>query len=212
MLTLKGVKYKDILYIDELKIFKNKITCIIGESGGGKTTLLKLLNNMITCDEGEIIIDGTSIYSINPIELRRKMIMMSQNPPVYNGTIKDNLLMGLVFSEKPLVEDSKLMDVLKSVNLRKGLLENVSNLSGGEKQRLALARVLLMEPEILLLDEPSSALDEEMGNAVIEKVVDYIKNEDKTLIMVTHAKSILEKFAENIIEVNNRKVISHKES
>lgn len=210
MFQLKDVKYKKILDIKQLSIPANKITCIIGESGSGKTTLLRLLNKMISCTEGEIFYNNDAISTINSIELRRKVVMLPQVPAIFSGTVKDNLLIGLKFSEKPVVNDEKLFEVLNMVHLNKPLAEDADKLSGGEKQRLALGRVILMDPEVFLLDEPSSALDEDTEQIIIEKLVHYTKDTNKTLIMVTHSKKIAQTYADNIIEIKNGKVLNQK--
>lgn len=208
MFLLKNIQYKNILNIKELKIFPGKITCIVGESGSGKTTLLKLLNNMIACEKGEILFNGKSLYEIDPINLRRRVVMLPQNPIVFDGSVKDNLLIGLKFSEKPFLNDRELVEVLKEMKLNKELASQVEQLSGGEKQRLSLGRVLIMEPDILLLDEPSSALDEETEELIMKNIVSYIKKNKKTLVMVTHARKIAEQYGEIIIEVRNGQIIN----
>jgi putative ABC transport system ATP-binding protein len=212
MFTLRGVKYKDILDIDELDIPEQRITCIVGESGGGKTTLLRLLNHLISCDEGEIWYQNTSLSQWDPVELRRKVMMLSQTPAIFEGTVRDNLLIGFKFCEKPPVEDGQLLDALQIVRLPKDLSHDSNSLSGGEKQRLAMARVLLLEPQVFLLDEPSSALDEETTRFVLEQLVDHIKRLKKTMIMVTHSKTVVQAFAEHVIEINRGKVVITKEA
>lgn len=206
MFNLLNVKYKDILDIDELGIPERKITCIVGESGSGKTTLLKLLNHLISPDRGEILFQNTPLLQWNPIELRRKVMMLSQSPAIFEGTVRDNLLIGFKFSEKPSVEDKHLQDTLKIVRLPKDLLLEANALSGGEKQRLAMARVLLLEPQVYLLDEPTSALDEETTQFVMEELVHHIRHLNKTMIMVTHSKAVVQAFAEHVVEIQKGKV------
>lgn len=208
MFILKNVIYKNIIKIDDLIINKNKITCIIGESGSGKTTLIRLLNNLISHDSGEIYYNGTNINSIDPVSLRRSVVMLPQIPTIFPSTIKDNLLLGLRFAEKPIVDDKKLRDILNFVNLDKELFNDIDHLSGGEKQRLALARVILIDPDVFLLDEPSSSLDEETENIIIEKIVAYTKEKNKTLIMVTHSKKISSTYSDNVIQIHQGKVLN----
>lgn len=207
MFILRNVKYKNILDIEELTIPKNIVTCIVGESGSGKSTLLKLLNKLISCDSGDILYNQQLLETIESVSLRRKVVMVSQIPAIFPGTVKDNLLIGLKFAEKPLVDDVLLLNTLKMVHLNKELNHSVEVLSGGEKQRLALGRVILIEPEVFLLDEPSSALDEETERILIESLVNYTKDTNKTLIMVTHSKKIAQTYAENIIELKQGKVV-----
>lgn len=211
MFTLNNIRFKNILEINELTIPQNKVTCIVGESGSGKTTLLRLLNKMISCDSGEILYDGQSIEFISSVQLRRNIVMLPQLPSIFPGTIRDNLLIGLKFSEKPTMDDEKLRQILMMVHLNKELDAESDKLSGGEKQRLALGRIILLDPEVFLLDEPSSALDEETERIIIEKLVTYTKETNKTLIMVTHSKIVAQSYADHIVELNHGKVVSTKE-
>lgn len=207
MFKLNAVVYKNILNIKKLEIPKNKVTCIVGESGSGKSTLLRLLNNLISCDSGEIYYDNLLIDNIDAVELRRNVVMLPQHPVVFPGSIKENLLIGLKFSEKPEVDDLKLTKVLEQVSLKKKLDDDAEKLSGGEKQRMAIGRIILMKPEVYLLDEPSSALDDKTEEIIIEKIVKHIKTEEKTLVMVTHSKKIAEHFSDNIVKIDRGRVI-----
>ncbi len=207
MFTLKKVKYKDILNIPLLNIKENAVTSIVGESGSGKTTLLKLLNKMITQDSGDIFYKNTSLNEIDSVDLRREVVMLPQTPTIYDGTIKDNLLIGLKFSKKPMATDEELTKVLQTVKLQKDINQDAQNLSGGEKQRLALARVILLNPSVLLLDEPSSALDDETENFIITAVVNFTRSTNKTLIMVTHSKNIAKNFSDEIINISKGSIV-----
>jgi putative ABC transport system ATP-binding protein len=181
-------------------------TCIVGESGSGKTTLLRLLNKMISCDSGEIYYNNKPLSEIDSVILRRSVIMLPQSPAIFKGTVRDNLLMGLNFSEKPAVNDEILKITLNTVKLNKDINDNADKLSGGEKQRLALGRILIMNPDVLLLDEPSSALDEDTENIIIEALVDFSRKNQKTLVMVTHSKSVAERFSDEIITIEKGKL------
>lgn len=211
MFVLDNVRYKNILDVRHLVLPDKKINCILGESGSGKTTLLRLLNNLAACDSGSILWHEQSLYELNPIELRRRVVMLGQNPVIFDGSVRENLLIGLKFAEKPCPGDDKLREVLKQVSLHKDLDVEAAQLSGGEKQRLALGRVLLMEPEVLLLDEPSSALDEDTEEILIRSLVRYVKENEITLIMVTHARRIAEEYGEYIVEIEQGRVKAVRE-
>ncbi|AEE96720.1 ABC transporter ATP-binding protein [Mahella australiensis] len=206
LFEIKNLKYKSILNVEYLNIPDRKITCIVGESGSGKTTLLRHLNNLISQDSGQILYKGVDIESMNPISLRRQVVMAPQNPVVFNGNVRYNLIIGLMFSEKPMVNDDVLKRWMDLVHLNKGLDESIDKFSGGEKQRLCLARILVLEPEVLLLDEPSSALDEDTEYLVVNNIVTYAKDNGKTVVMVTHSKSVAQRYGDVIITIDKGRV------
>lgn len=202
MFHIKNLRYKDILYIDELKIEEKQVTCIIGQSGGGKTTLLKMLNHMLSPDQGEIVYKGRSLFEWNPIALRREVVMLSQQPVMFEGNIRENLNFGRILSEKEPLDDEKLKEALKFVCLQKKLEDDVEQLSGGEKQRLALARIFLMDPEVFLLDEPTSALDKGTEEKIMAAFIRDARKKEKTVIMVTHSDTIPKTYADKVITIN----------
>jgi len=207
MFEIKNIKYKDILKIDELKIEDNMVTAILGPSGGGKTTFLKLLNNMISPEEGKIYYRNQEIKDYEPVKLRRRVVMLPQDPQIFPGTIRDNFRITEEITSNKYSEDEVYRELLKKVSLPKKLMDNAADLSGGEKQRLALARVMLLEPETLLLDEPSSSLDLETEEKIIDMVVNYAKDNCRTMIMVTHNPDIAEEFADRIINIEAGKIV-----
>ncbi len=208
MFELVNVKFKDILNIKKVKLDKNMITAILGSSGGGKTTFLKLLNNMITADEGIITYKGQDIESYDPVVLRREVVMLPQDPKIFKGSIKDNFKITESIADNVISNNLNYEELLHQVSLTQNLENDAQKLSGGEKQRLALARVMLLKPEVLLLDEPSSSLDEKTEEKIIKMVVDYVKENDRTLIMVTHSPNIAEKFADRIINIEAGEIIA----
>jgi putative ABC transport system ATP-binding protein len=202
--AIRKLVYKDILKIEKMDIPENKTTCIIGESGAGKSTLLKMLNKMYIPEEGSIHYKGTSIKEMNPVNLRRKVVMISQAPLLFGETLEENLQKGLIFSEKLPASQEELERVLEIVKLDKKLETNAKELSGGERQRLSLGRVLLMKPEVYLLDEPTSALDEETELTVMNRFIGAAKNHDGTVIMVTHSMNVAEQYGEELIRISKR--------
>ncbi len=200
-------KYKDVGYLNIIKnvnitLEENAVTSLVGPSGSGKTTFLRMLNKMISPDRGEIFYRGVPLQDRDSVALRREVVMLSQNPAMYPGSIRDNLLIGLRFSEKPSVDDAALKRLMADLRLNMSLGRDAKKLSGGEQQRIALGRVLLMQPEVLLLDEPSSALDWETENMIMEELISYTRKNRKTLIMVTHSREIAEEFSDRILHMN----------
>lgn len=208
MFTLKDVTYRDIVDIPHLDIPSGKVTCIVGRSGSGKTTTLRMLNRMISPDTGTILYKGTPISEIDPVRLRRQVVMLPQTPVMFDGTIRDNLLIGLEFSEREPVPDDALHRVLEIMDLRKELEDDAATLSGGEKQRVALGRILVMRPAAALLDEPSSALDEGTERAVIGRLADAARERGVTVVMVTHSRPLAEAVADHLVEIEAGRVVT----
>lgn len=208
MFTFDNVKYKDILAIDDLKIELEKVTCITGPSGSGKPTFLRLINKLISPDSGVISLNGENIADINSVEYRRRVPILSQSPVVFPGTIRDNLLIGRKFQEKDGLNDDKLLEALKAVSLDEPLDKDVDNLSGGEQQRVSIARLMLLDSEVYLLDEPSSALDDLTEDFVIKSMVDMARDENKTIIYVTHSNSMADKYSDRVIKIVDGRIVN----
>ena len=206
MFEIKDLKFKQILDIPSLKI-EQQITCIVGSSGSGKTTLLRMLNRLNAPDKGSVLYNGIDISTMNAVQLRRSVVMLGQSPIIYSGDIQDNLQIGLEFSQKPPASDETLNESLVHVGLQKTLDDSCGTLSGGEKQRLCLARVMLMNADTYLLDEPSSALDKETEHFIIQNLADFAKKFEKQLIMVTHSENIAQEFKDSVIRLENGKVV-----
>ncbi|NSB40229.1 putative ABC transport system ATP-binding protein, partial [Clostridium beijerinckii] len=167
MFEIRNIKFRNILDIKFLNIDK-PITCVVGPSGSGKTTLLRMLNRLNVPDEGVILYNNKDISKIDTIMLRRNVVMLGQTPVIYSGNIEDNLQIGLEFSKKLPASKSRMKEILERVELNKKLTDGCGNLSGGEKQRLCLARVMLMDADTYLLDEPSAALDKDTEQFIID--------------------------------------------
>lgn len=205
MFEFIGVKYKEIVDIPKLNI-RQGFTVFLGPSGSGKTTVLRMLNKMISPTHGKILYEGKDLKGLESVEHRRNVMMLSQTPAMFEGTIRDNLAIVFRLQEKEIPGDEELSKILSKVRLNKAFETPVSQLSGGEKQRLALGRVFLSDPEVFVLDEPSSALDDESEDVIISMVSEFIKTKGKSVVMVTHSKAIAEKYADEIIEMSNGKV------
>lgn len=207
MFSLRDVRYKGILDIPYLDIPEGQVTCILGKSGSGKTTLMRLLNRMISPDAGTITYKGTPITEIDPVQLRRRVVMLPQSPVMFDGTIRDNLQKGLEFAGKPMAGENILLRIMDVMDLRKELDGDASTLSGGEKQRVALGRVLAMQPEVALLDEPSSALDRGTEETIMGRLVAGAREYGVTLVIVTHSRALAEAIAENLIEIEAGRIV-----
>ena len=183
-----------IKYFGEKMVLKNvsfsakpgEIFIINGPSGSGKSTLLRCLNRLIEPDGGKIFLDGVDIFTMDPLELRKKMGFVSQIPAMFEGTVRDNLLYGPRIHNISVTEEY-LKRILELVGLNEAFLDRrASDLSVGEQQRVALARALMLEPKILLMDEPTAHLDPE-NTKIIEKLIIELREKLKmTFVIVSH--------------------------
>ncbi|PTN36342.1 ATP-binding cassette domain-containing protein [Desulfonatronum sp. SC1] len=206
MFEFIDVQYDNILDLPRLVLGTEQVTSLVGASGSGKTTVLRLLNKMISPTRGRILFQGEDLSQRDSVRHRRDVVMLSQSPAIFEGTVGDNLRAGSRFQEKDPPGDEVLKRLLEQVRLAKPLDEAADKLSGGERQRLALARVLLLEPRVYLLDEPSSALDEETEQLIFDMLTAHVRAEGKTIIMVTHSRAVARKYSDTIIEMSGGKV------
>ncbi len=208
LFTLDDVRYKHVLSIDHLDILANEVTSIVGKSGSGKSTLLRLLNRMISPDTGSITYRSEPIESIAPVELRRRVVMLPQTPIIFEGSVRDNVLIGLQFSERPPIADTEIARLLDLMEVSRPIESGASSLSGGERQRVAIARILAMRPDVFLLDEPTSALDTGTQESVIQHLLAEANTCGTRIVMVTHATAIAEHWSDRIIEISAGHIVS----
>ena len=206
MFDVVDLKFKNILDI-ELVSMADPIVCLIGPSGCGKSTLLRMLNKMEQPDSGAVYYNKTDVSVISAVELRREVTMLPQAPVIYEGTVRDNLLAGLRFQHREQPDDSKLQEVLDRMYLKLKLDDDTARLSGGEKQRISLGRVILLDSPVYLLDEPSAALDPANEKRIMDSIVNWIRENNKQLIMVTHAVELAEEYAQQLISMDGGKIV-----
>nr|WP_289038444.1 phosphate ABC transporter ATP-binding protein [uncultured Allobacillus sp.] len=165
---------------------KGKITTLVGPSGAGKTTLIRLCNGLISPTKGRIYVHDQPVDEYNPVELRQKVGMVMQGVTMLRGTVRENLAIPKNLQGKTLTE-KEANELLDMVGLPATLLDKNSNsLSGGQKQRVSIARSLVNRPSILLLDEITSSLDT-VSQQEIETLITRINKEyETTIIWITH--------------------------
>lgn len=159
------------------------IYTIIGPSGSGKSTLLRLINRLDDPTKGKIRLDGQDISTLNILNLRRQVGMVFQRPVAFEGTVEQNLLYGAKLAGLKIDP----ADLIRRVGLSDSFLtREAASLSGGELQRLSIARTLATNPDTLLMDEPTSALDLAARNQIEELVMKMNREEGLTILFVTH--------------------------
>lgn len=170
------------------------ITALAGPSGSGKTSLLRLLNRLDDPIDGSIDWEGRDLRDWDPIELRREVAMVFQRPPVFPGTVLDNLRVAT-----PIVDVVTAVAALDRVGLAASLLDrHAIDLSGGEAQRMCLARALLTEPAVVLADEPTASLDVASRRAV-EALGRRLADEGMPIVWVSHDVEQLRRLADHVI-------------
>lgn len=193
-----------ILELDRLAIPADGATAIIGPSGSGKSTLLRLCNRLEAPSSGTIRYRGNDLSTIEPTELRRRVAMVFQRPTALAGTAADNLR-----EVDPTLDGDDIESALVRVGLDGALAGRPArDLSGGELQRLGLARSLTTDPDVLLLDEGTSALDPNSA-ARIEQLVVKLASEGITPIWVTHDLDQLTRIARNVVVAIAGRVVQH---
>ncbi|EEG31833.1 ABC transporter, ATP-binding protein [[Clostridium] methylpentosum DSM 5476] len=187
-------------------IEKGEFAVILGPSGAGKSTVLNMLGGMDTCDEGQILVDGTDIARYNARQLttfRRYDIgfVFQFYNLVGNLTVKENVELAAQICRDSLDAET----VLKQVGLSDRLKNFPAQISGGEQQRVAIARALAKRPKLLLCDEPTGALDAETGKTILKLLQDTCRQTKTTVVLITHNQAIAP-MADRIIKINNSKV------
>ena len=174
------------------------VTTVIGASGSGKSTLLRCLNLLESPTSGRIAYRGADLATLDPRTLRRKVAMVFQKPTVFAGTVADNLR-----TADPRLSDSDAAALLTRVGLPVDALNRVADtMSGGEAQRLCLARALATAPEVLLADEATSALDE-ASTAVLENLAVQLAAGGTPVVWVTHDMGQMHRIADQVIRLDH---------
>ena len=208
----KSYKNNEILHDISFKIETGKFTVLIGESGSGKTTLLKMINKLIIPSKGDIFIDGKNINEIDDIKLRRSMGYVIQQTGLFpHMTVRDNITIIpkiLKVSEQKIEVDTlKMMDM---VGLDSEFLDRYpSELSGGQGQRIGIARAFITNPDIILMDEPFSALDPMSRLALQDELLKLQNNLHKTIVFVTHDMDEAIKLADKIAIFDNGELVQY---
>lgn len=181
----RAVKDKILVADASFEVRTREVLAIAGPSGAGKSSLLRLLNRLDEPTSGTVYLQGVDYSQIAPRELRRKLGMVTQRPYLFPGRVKDNLQYGPAQRGEVLSQDS-VEELLARVGLQGYADRSVAKLSGGESQRVSLARTLANSPLVLLLDEPTSALDDASKREVEALIQQIVREHKLTCVIVTH--------------------------
>lgn len=198
-----------------LEIHSEEIVFIIGESGAGKTTLLNLISLLDNTYEGTYLLDNQNTKNIPESEkatIRNEIFgfLFQDYALLEDDSIYENIEIPLLYSRKIKRKDrkTKIKKMIELMQLSEFSAKKVKYLSGGQRQRVAIARALINDPEILILDEPTGALNKETSDKIMDYIYDYIEQYKKTLILVTHDLEKIKRNEARVIKLHAGKVIS----
>ena len=212
MIELVGVskRYGDVEALRDvcLTVERGELLTILGPNGSGKTTLLKILGGLETPNSGEVLFDGVVVDEGNMSEIRRRATVVFQRIVLLRGSVFDNVAFGLRQRGAPEdVVSKRVAEALELVRLSPLMSRKAKSLSGGEQQRLSLARALVLGAEFLLLDEPTANLDPESLSIVKEVISDVRRGDGVTVVMATHNILQAEELSERVILLDGGRVV-----
>ncbi|MFK8069148.1 MAG: ABC transporter ATP-binding protein [Gammaproteobacteria bacterium] len=201
------------LQISDLGIKKNQITTLIGSNGSGKSTLLNLLAFLQIPDHGELTFFGQKLTNKldqkSALSLRREVALVSQNPYLLKGTVEENITLGLRFRGQTKQDQKTQIDqVLEKVGIKGFQDRNVKELSGGEAQKVSLARALILQPKVFLLDEPFTHLDQKSVETLESLLRSLVKDQNMTVVLSTHDQLQGMALSEEVISLMNGRIVN----
>jgi ABC-type methionine transport system ATPase subunit len=188
--------------------------CILGGSGAGKSMLLRTIVRLHEPDDGEVLLDGSTICALDPSDLRRRISMVQQSPAMLEGTVEDNLMFGLRLAGVPEERaKARTAQALSDAAMDDAFLcRRAEKLSGGERQRVAIARAYALRPEVLLLDEPTAALDPRRTREVERSIRQLHKASNLTMVIVTHDIEQARRLGDRTVLMRRGKVVAEGNS
>jgi putative ABC transport system ATP-binding protein len=193
-----------------MTIDNNGITSIIGPSGSGKSTLLRLLNRLISPSSGKMFFQGEDYQNLSSQTLRKKVGMLQQSPYLFEGTVRRNIEYGPKIWEIDYTQED-IINLLEKVALTADFLDrDVAELSGGEQQRVSLARTLANKPCAILLDEPTSALDVVSADIIEKTIIELTEKDNVKVVIVTHSLDQTKRLTKELVFLKEGKLIEKK--
>ena len=210
-----GYENKKIIKDLSFNVNNGENLCIVGPNGCGKSTLLKSIANIIEY-EGSIKIDNKEVSSFSRIDLAKKVALMSQTSQIYFPyTVYDTVSLGRyayskgVFSKLSLTDKRIIVDSMKKVGIYELKDKLITELSGGQLQRVFLAKIFAQDPDIILLDEPTNHLDFKNQIDLLENLNEWVKTNNKIVIGVLHDLNLVQYFADKVLMIQSGKVVSY---
>ena len=211
LLQVKKLTYKTdgvtILSEIDFSIIAGERVAVYGPSGAGKSTLVRLLNRLDEPTSGTVLLEGQDYREVPPGKLRRRLGLVMQRPYLFPGTVAENIRYGPAAHGEDMHED-EIENLLAGVDLVGYTNRDVSNLSGGEAQRVSLARTLANKPEVLLLDEPTSSLDQAAQREVEETILSVLASHQVTCILVSHDQRQVKRLADRVLMLKGGELVA----
>jgi putative ABC transport system ATP-binding protein len=198
---------KRILDRVSLDVAGGETVAIVGPSGAGKSSLLRLCNRLDEPTDGTVYLDGTDYRTLDPRTLRRRVGLVPQTPALRAGTVRENVTIGPRLRGES-VSETRLVTLLDAVGLGGYADRDAGDLSGGEAQRIAIARTVINDPEVILLDEPTASLDSEAEAEVERLVADLLADGELTVVLVTHDDRQAERLADRVARMHEGRIVA----
>jgi putative ABC transport system ATP-binding protein len=209
-LRAEGLSYEiegeRILDRVSLDVASGETVAIVGPSGAGKSSLLRLLNRLDEPTEGTVYLDGTDYRTLAPETLRKRVGLVLQDPALRTGTVRENVTIGPRLRGET-VSETRVAELLDAVGLVGYADRDASDLSGGEAQRVAIARTVINDPAVILLDEPTASLDSEAEAEVERLLADLLASGERTVILVTHDDRQAERLADRVARLRDGRIV-----
>ncbi len=198
----RNLQYADFLSYPDVQIESGKTTFLLGKSGSGKTTLFRLMNRTLSPSSGSLLYRGKPVDSYQPLALRKEVLLASQDVFLFDDSIQNNFFRFFSYAGLSLPSETTLQKFLETCALSFSLGQSVRSFSGGERQRLYLCIHLSMARKVLLLDEPTAALDPVTSRQVLEGIVGDCRQRGIDLIIISHNHELAEEYAEQTISLD----------
>lgn len=204
---------KQILKNISLKINKGEVLGVLGINGAGKTTFIKCINRIIEPDSGDIFIDGKSINSMTQKEIAKLIAYVPQyNNNFFDINVLNTVMMGrILYANQNFSENDRkiVYDLLKKMDLEVFAFRSIREMSGGERQRVFIARALAQQPKIIILDEPTSSLDLHNQLFILNMIDELAKKEELTIIMIIHDLNLASMFCDKLLMLKDGSIFAY---
>lgn len=190
-----------------VRVGESEVLAIVGPSGAGKSSFLRLLNRLDEPTEGTVYLDGIDYRELDPQEVRRRVGLVPQEPALRPGTVRENVAISDRIRTEP-VDEQRITTLLDRMELSGYEDRSVEELSGGERQRVAIARTLYVDPDVLLLDEPTVHLDTATETRIEGLVGELIREEDLTCLLVTHDPAQAERLGDRVAKFEAGRIVA----